>query len=120
MRKTNSHVRACIFAWRNVMFARKSGKTAEAQLAAIGKSQAVIEFNLDGTIITANPNFLSAMGYSLSEIQGKHHSMFMPVSKRESADYRTFWAALGRGEYQAGEFKRIAKGGREIWIEASY
>jgi len=90
------------------------------QLKAIGKSQAVIEFNLDGTIITANENFLKAMGYSLSEIQGKHHSMFVEPSEANSAAYREFWAALGRGEYQAAEYKRIAKGGKEIWIQASY
>jgi methyl-accepting chemotaxis protein len=102
------------------MFTRKSINDAEAQLAALGRSQAVIEFNLDGTIITANQNFLSAMGYALPEIKGKHHSMFVPADQRESAEYRAFWAALGRGECQVAEFRRIAKGGREIWIEASY
>jgi methyl-accepting chemotaxis protein len=81
---------------------------------------AVIEFNLDGTIITANENFLKAMGYSLNEIQGKHHSMFVEPSEGNSPAYREFWAALGRGEYQAAEYKRIAKGGKEIWIQASY
>jgi methyl-accepting chemotaxis protein len=102
------------------MFTRKSINDAEAQLAALGRSQAVIEFNLDGTIITANQNFLSAMGYALSEIKGKHHSMFVPADQRDSAEYRAFWAALGRGECHVAEFKRIAKAGREIWIEASY
>jgi methyl-accepting chemotaxis protein len=102
------------------MFSRKTAKDSEAQLAAIGRSQAVIEFNLDGTIVTANQNFLNAMGYALPEIQGKHHSMFVPPGERDSAAYRAFWAALGRGEFQAAEFRRIAKGGREIWIEASY
>jgi methyl-accepting chemotaxis protein len=90
------------------------------QLKAIGKSQAVIEFNLDGTIITANENFLKAMGYSLNEIQGKHHSMFVEPLESNSSAYREFWAALGRGEYQAAEYKRVAKGGKEIWIQASY
>jgi methyl-accepting chemotaxis protein len=90
------------------------------QIEAIGKSQAVIEFNLDGTIIIANDNFLKAMGYSLGEIQGKHHSMFVEPSERESAGYREFWASLNRGQYQAAEYKRIAKGGKEIWIQASY
>jgi methyl-accepting chemotaxis protein len=80
----------------------------------------VIEFNMDGSIVTANQNFLNALGYRLDEIQGKQHSMFVPVAQRDSADYRAFWAALNRGEFQAGEYKRIAKGGREIWIEASY
>ncbi|HVO17289.1 MAG TPA: PAS domain-containing methyl-accepting chemotaxis protein [Alphaproteobacteria bacterium] len=92
----------------------------EAMLAAIGKSQAVIEFNLDGTIITANANFLSTMGYALEEIQGQHHSMFVDAGYRGSAEYKAFWAALGRGEYQAGEYKRIGKGGKEVFIQASY
>ena len=90
------------------------------QIDAIGKSQAVIEFNLDGTIITANENFLQAMGYSLAEIQGKHHSMFVEPAYRDSAEYREFWARLNRGEYQVAEYKRLAKGGREVWIQASY
>ncbi|MGJ4928726.1 PAS domain-containing protein [Bradyrhizobium sp. HKCCYLS2038] len=90
------------------------------QIAAIGKSQAVIAFNLDGTIIDANDNFLHALGYSLSEIKGRHHSMFVDPSERESQAYRDFWSALNRGEYQAAEYKRIGKGGREVWIQASY
>jgi methyl-accepting chemotaxis protein len=90
------------------------------KVAAIGRSQAVIEFNLDGTIITANQNFLNALGYSLAEIQGKHHSMFVDPATRDSAAYRDFWAKLNRGEYEAAEFKRIGKGGREVWILASY
>ncbi|RXT48800.1 histidine kinase [Bradyrhizobium betae] len=103
-----------------MMFGRKSRGDADAQLAAIGRSQAMIEFKLDGTIITANKNFLDALGYRLDEIQGKHHSMFVPADQRDNAEYKAFWAALNRGEYQAREFKRIAKGGREVWIEASY
>jgi methyl-accepting chemotaxis protein len=102
------------------MFGRKSNGDAQAQIAAINRSQAVIEFAMDGTILTANQNFLNALGYRLEEIKGKHHSMFVPVGQRDSADYRAFWAALNRGEYQAAEYKRIAKGGRAVWIEASY
>jgi methyl-accepting chemotaxis protein len=90
------------------------------QIAAIGKSQAVIEFNLDGTIIGANENFLTTLGYSLAEIKGRHHSMFVDPAERDGAAYREFWAALNRGEYQAGEYKRIGKGGKEVWIQASY
>ena len=93
---------------------------AAAQVAAISKSQAVIEFELDGTVITANQNFLNTLGYSLGEIQGKHHSMFVEPAMRDRAAYREFWAALNRGEYQAAEYKRIGKGGKEIWIQASY
>jgi methyl-accepting chemotaxis protein len=102
------------------MFVRKSNGDAQAQLAAMNRSQAVIEFKMDGSVVVANQNFLDALGYRLDEIQGKHHAMFVAVEQRDSADYRAFWASLNRGEYQAGEFKRIAKGGREIWIEASY
>ncbi|MCA1364681.1 PAS domain-containing methyl-accepting chemotaxis protein [Bradyrhizobium sp. IC3069] len=102
------------------MFGRKFHTDAQSRLDAIGRSQAMIEFNLDGTIITANKNFLDALGYRLEEIQGKHHSMFVPADQRDSAEYKAFWAALNRGEYQAREFKRIAKDGREVWIEASY
>jgi len=93
---------------------------AAGQIAAIGRSQAVIAFNLDGTIIRANDNFLNAMGYSLAEIEGKHHRMFVDPSERDSAAYREFWARLNRGEYQAGEYKRLGKGAKEIWILATY
>jgi methyl-accepting chemotaxis protein len=91
-----------------------------ATLEAIGKSQAVIEFNMDGTVITANQNFLDVLGYSLADIKGRHHSMFVGETERQSAAYRQFWEALGRGEFQAAEYKRIGKGGKEVWIQASY
>ena len=90
------------------------------QIAAINKSQAVIEFNMDGTILTANENFLKVLGYTLEEVRGRHHSMFVDESFRQSAEYRGFWDALNRGEYQAAEYKRIGKGGKEVWIQASY
>jgi methyl-accepting chemotaxis protein len=97
-----------------------STSSALAQAAAISKSQAVIEFNMDGTIITANQNFLDTLGYRQEEIQGKHHSIFVTPAERDSAEYRSFWANLNRGEYQAAQYKRVAKGGREVWIQASY
>ena len=90
------------------------------QIAAISTSQAVIEFKTDGTILTANDNFLNTLGYSLGEIQGKHHSMFVESAYGQSNDYREFWAKLNRGEYQADAFKRVGKGDKEIWIQASY
>jgi len=90
------------------------------QVAAISKSMAVIEFGLDGTIVNANENFLKTLGYTLDEIKGKHHSMFVDDAARQSYEYKEFWARLNRGEFSAGEFKRIAKGGREVWIQASY
>jgi methyl-accepting chemotaxis protein len=90
------------------------------QLAAIGKSQAVIEFQMDGTVLNANENFLRTMGYTLDEIKGKHHSMFVDDVQRRSSEYKEFWAKLNRGEYEAGEFKRIGRGGKEVWLQASY
>ncbi|WP_430395769.1 methyl-accepting chemotaxis protein [Ferrovibrio sp.] len=92
----------------------------EGQLAAIHKSQAVIEFTLDGTILTANENFLSTLGYTLEEVRGKHHAMFVAADYRNAPEYKAFWAKLGRGEYDAAQYKRIAKDGREVWIQASY
>lgn len=91
-----------------------------SQIAAIGKSQAIIEFGMDGIILNANDNFLTALGYTLGEIKGRHHGMFVEATERDSIAYRDFWGKLNSGEYQAGEFKRIGKGGREIWIQASY
>ena len=93
---------------------------SQGQIEAISKSQAVIEFHPDGTIITANDNFLSAMGYSLSEIQGQHHEIFVEEGYRNSQEYREFWLKLKQGEYESGEFKRFAKDGSEVWINASY
>ncbi len=90
------------------------------QVDAIGKSQAVIEFGMDGKVLTANENFLNALGYSLAEIQGQHHSLFVDPAYRASTEYRLFWDKLGRGEYDAGQYKRIGKGGKEVWIQAAY
>jgi len=87
---------------------------------AILKSQAVIEFKMDGTILTANDNFLKALGYDLGEIVGKHHGMFVDSDYRASQDYREFWEKLRRGDFLAAQYRRIGKGGREVWIEGSY
>ncbi|WP_144394488.1 methyl-accepting chemotaxis protein [Pleionea sediminis] len=92
----------------------------KGQIDAMGKSTAVIEFNMDGTIIEANDNFLNAMGYSLDEIKGRHHSMFVEDEYRTSHEYKMFWEQLNRGQYATGEYKRIGKGGKEVWIQASY
>jgi methyl-accepting chemotaxis protein len=102
--------------WSDVTDLRENA----ARLEAIDKAQASIEFSLDGTILSANQNFLNAVGYSLSEIRGQHHSMFVEASYRDSSEYRALWDKLRRGEYDAGQYKRIGKGGREIWIQASY
>lgn len=94
--------------------------TFAGQVEAIGKSMAVIEFDLDGTILTANRNFLDAMGYSLEEIRGRHHRMFVAEADAGSAEYKQFWQSLSDGRFSEGEYRRIAKGGREVWIQASY
>ncbi|MBH0619550.1 PAS domain-containing protein, partial [Salmonella enterica] len=91
-----------------------------AKLAAIGRSQAVIEFTASGEILTANENFLSTVGYGLDEIRGQHHRMFVDPALAQSPDYAAFWGRLGRGEFVTAEFRRVGKGGREIWLQASY
>lgn len=90
------------------------------QIDAINKAQAVIQFSLDGRILEANDNFCQALGYTADEIRGQHHSLFVEPDYKNSVEYRLFWEKLGRGEFDAGQYKRIAKGGREIWIQATY
>ncbi|MCX6522917.1 MAG: PAS domain-containing protein [Actinobacteria bacterium] len=90
------------------------------QVAAIRTSLAVIEFEVDGTIVWANDNFLSTVGYGLGEIRGRHHRMFVSPEHATSPEYADLWAGLARGEFQAGQYRRFGKDGREIWIEASY
>jgi methyl-accepting chemotaxis protein len=99
---------------------KMSASNYEGQLAAISKAQAIIEFDLNGIIQTANDNFLASTGYTLDEIRGQHHSMFVTADQRQSVEYRMFWEKLGRGEYDDGQYKRIGKGGKEIWLHASY
>lgn len=92
----------------------------EGKIEAISKSQAIIEFKPDGTILEANHNFLNAMGYSAQEVVGKHHSIFVDASERNSSEYKTFWDKLRNGEYQSARYRRLGKGNREVWIEATY
>lgn len=101
---------------------RGNGQTADqaAIAAALNKSQAMIEFQLDGTIVTANENFLRVMGYTLEEIRGRHHSIFVDEATRLTSEYRDFWAKLNRGEFEAGQFKRLGRGGHEVWLQATY
>lgn len=99
---------------------RLAALDARGQIDAISRSQAVIEFEIDGKIVTANENFLAALGYRLEEILGRHHSIFVDPSERNSEGYRAFWSRLGQGEFFGGQYRRIAKGGREVWIQGSY
>lgn len=92
----------------------------DGKLGAIDRAQAVIEFDLSGKVLAANGNFLSLMGYSTEEIVGRHHRMFVEPQAASSAEYLAFWERLGRGEYVAGEFKRVGQGAREVWIQATY
>ncbi|AQT60150.1 methyl-accepting chemotaxis protein [Cellvibrio sp. PSBB023] len=95
-------------------------ENVRGQLTAINRVQAVIEFSLDGTVLNANDNFLRLTGYNLDEVKGRHHSMFVEPDYRTSDAYRKFWEALARGDFEAGQYKRIGKGGKEVWIQASY
>jgi len=103
-----------------VKFATDISVRKLAEIDAINRTQATIEFKLDGTVVSANSNFLSALGYTIEEIRGRHHSMFVEPSYRDTADYQRFWRELNEGKFQAGEFFRVGKGGKEVWIQASY
>ncbi|WP_029010920.1 PAS domain-containing methyl-accepting chemotaxis protein [Azospirillum halopraeferens] len=92
----------------------------KAQMDAIRRSGAVIEFSTDGLVLEANENFLKVMGYTLAEVKGQHHGLFVDPAHRAGRDYEQFWEALRRGEYKAGQYRRIGKGGRTVWIEGSY
>jgi methyl-accepting chemotaxis protein len=109
--------------WEEISEKKKmeaSNQDYAAQIAAISRAQAAIEFQMDGTILTANDNFLKTLGYGLDEIKGRHHSMFIEEFERAQPQYKEFWERLNRGEFQAGEYRRYGKGGREVWIQASY
>ncbi|OUR71296.1 hypothetical protein A9Q78_10215 [Methylophaga sp. 41_12_T18] len=106
--------------WANNTESRNTVAAYEGQLTAISKAMGVISFEMDGTIMEVNDGFLEVVGYSRDEVVGKHHRMFAEPSLANSAEYTEFWAKLNRGEFDAGEYKRIAKGGREVWLQASY
>ncbi|MCD2184569.1 methyl-accepting chemotaxis protein [Rhizobium sp. GN54] len=96
------------------------GADARAILSAMDRSQAIIEFDMNGKILSANENFCKAMGYELAEILGRQHHIFVDPEYAASAEYRAFWERLGRGEFDRQQYRRLGKGGREVWIEASY
>ncbi|MGA8138786.1 MAG: PAS domain-containing methyl-accepting chemotaxis protein [Pseudomonas gingeri] len=98
----------------------ESSREHENLIGALLRSTAVIEFNLAGEVLTANDRFLNAMGYSLPQIQGKHHRVFCEPAEYNSAEYQAFWKRLNAGEFVAGRFKRVDSHGREVWLEASY
>ena len=100
--------------------ANKEQEESAAYMSAIKRSQAVVEFTMDGVILDANENFLKTLGYEITDIRGHYHSMFCDPLYVESEEYKQFWAKLRRGEYDAGEYRRIGKGGRDVYIVASY
>ena len=93
---------------------------AEGKLGAIDRAQASIEFDMTGKVLTANKNFQKLMGYELDEMVGRHHRMFAESAYAASAEYQAFWERLARGEFESGEYKRIGKDGKEVWIQATY
>ena len=103
--------------WKTVS---RQSNSAEQTLQALSQSQAIIEFELDGTILDANENFLRAMGYSREEVIGKHHRIFVDPRDASSPEYETHWRDLRNGTAHTGEFRRIAKDGSDVWIQASY
>ncbi len=109
-----------VVAWEDVSDRQRRELDYQGQVAAICRVQAVIEFGLDGVIASANDNFLQAMGYRLDELQGRHHSVFVDPAYAASAEYRQFWLDLAAGRQQSGRFRRIGKGGQEVWIQGSY
>ncbi len=117
---TDGAVRKIVKLAMDVSAAKLESIVNQGMLTAIGRAQAVIEFDLQGNILHANQNFLSLTGYTLPEVVGQHHSMFCAPETAATETYRTFWENLARGEYQAGEYKRRARGGREFWIQATY
>ena len=106
--------------YRLIRVAEERNKDFTGRFNAIDRSQAIIEFKLDGTIITANENFLSTTGYTLQEIQGHKHAMFVSPEHATSAEYRQLWADLAAGQYKAGQFQRSGKNGKSFWLQASY
>jgi methyl-accepting chemotaxis protein len=99
---------------------RRKSLDYEGQIAAISRSMAVAEFALDGTILHANENFLHVMGYAKEEVVGRHHRMFLAPAQAAADNYAQFWSNLQAGKFQASEFSRVGKGGKEVWIQASY
>jgi methyl-accepting chemotaxis protein len=105
---------------QDVTAAKLARLDADGKLAAVHRSKGVIEFDMTGKVLGANANFLNLLGYRLDEIEGRHHRMFVEPALSSSAEYKSFWERLGRGEFEAAEYKRLGKDGREVWIQATY
>ncbi|MCQ8894968.1 PAS domain S-box protein [Limnobacter humi] len=116
----NGELLEVIYLMQDVTDGKNLQMDAQGKLGAIDRAQAVIEFDMTGKVLTANANFLNLMGYGLEEIQGRHHRMFVDPEYGASTQYQAFWESLGRGQFEQGEFKRVSKNGREIWIQATY
>ncbi len=102
--------------WSDVTALRESA----GQVAAISKAQGVVSFDLDGNVLDANQNFLNSVSYSIEEVRGKHHRMFVTPEEANSPEYRQFWADLKAGQYKAAQYRRVGRNGKEVWIQASY
>jgi len=118
--KTTPARRKSAPARRKTSQSEKSDLDKQAKFDAFSRSMAMIEFSVDGTILWANENFLQTVGYTLDEIRGRHHSLFVDPDYRNSSDYRDFWYDLGQGMFKVARFKRFGKGGREIYLQAAY
>src|SRR4051812_37280200 len=91
-----------------------------AAYAALDRAQAVVEFDMEGTLLSANENFLDLLDYELADVRGEHHRVFCEDDYAASAAYRKFWQKLGRGEYDSGRYKRVGNNGKVVWIQATY
>lgn len=120
MRDGDGRLAEIVVFLRDVTAAKRRAADEGGQIAAINTSQAVIHFALDGTILEANPLFLSAMGYELHEIVGRHHRMFVDRDEAAGADYEAFWRDLGAGQHGSGEYRRLGRDGRPVWLRATY
>jgi len=116
VRDKNGQLQSMVVEWIDQTELLLSG----CMLDALDRSQAVVQFSKDGKIQKANQNFLEIFGYSLDEVEGKHHSMFIEDKLKNSNDYRDFWRQLNDGEFQSGQYRRFDKQGREVWLQASY
>jgi methyl-accepting chemotaxis protein len=120
VRNTEERLFKILFYAYDVTADKRQRLEFEGKVQAIDRSQAIVEFETDGTLISANANFLELMGYPLEEVRGKHHRLFCPPNILSNEDYTLFWEKLRNGKFQSGEYQRLAIGGREVWLQATY